>query len=379
MIDVDVVVIGGGLQGLLVLDVLAQSGRSCVLISPTDVGGGQTLHSHGVLNAGFGMAGPGPLQLLQQVVVPDLRRRGIPTYGEWYGVMPPGMPVDDDISPPPGLERFGGQLRRLPEVNFGKMPLVQTLVAGLASRILHGSVASLTRAASGEVTAVEVGRGSGSETLVFAPHAIVVAAGTGTKALLRRFGADQTQLEPIKHRRVHVLCVRGPSSLLPPLNVFWMAGLLFVAAHEDGERTWYATPMDFGAPHIEEVPGDAAAEVDQGIVASGWDQLFTLYPPLRATPGLRFTSYAGYRQDIGDGPGVPMCARISATPNVVAALPSGLLNAWPIARDAVEMATEALDASRPQPAIPTEGPGAKVGLPSEDREGVVWTSTPTTA
>ena len=67
--------------------------------------------------------------------------------------------------------------------------------------------------------------------------------------------------------------------------------------------------MDFGAPHIEEVPGDAAAEVDQGIVSSGWDQLVTLYPALRATPGLRFTSYAGYRQDIGDGPGVPMCAR----------------------------------------------------------------------
>ena len=94
MVDVDVVVIGGGLQGLLVLDALAQSGRSCVLVSPTDAGTGQTLHSHGVLNTGFGMAGPGPAQLLQQVVVPDLRRRGIPTYGEWYGVMPPGMPVD---------------------------------------------------------------------------------------------------------------------------------------------------------------------------------------------------------------------------------------------------------------------------------------------
>jgi glycine/D-amino acid oxidase-like deaminating enzyme len=289
------------------------------------------------------------------------------------------MPVDEHISPPPGLEGHGGQLRRLPEVNFGKVPLVQTLVAGLMGRILNGSVASLTRSASGEVTAVEVALASASDAaLVFAPHAIVVAAGTGTKALLRRFGADETQLQPIKHRRVHVLCVRGPSSLLPPLNVFWMAAQLFVAAHEDGERTWYATPMDFAAPHVEEVPGDATAEVDQGVVARAWEQLFSLYPGLGSTPGLRFTSYAGYRQDIGDGPGVPMCARISAAPNVVAALPSGLLGAWPIARDAAEMATEGLGASRPQPAIPTDVPRVRVGVPSEDREGVVWTSAPTT-
>jgi hypothetical protein len=126
--------------------------------------------------------------------------------------------------------------------------------------------------------------------------------------MLRRLGADEQQLEPIKHRRVHVLCVRGPSAVLPPLNVFSMPDLLFVAAHQrDATVTWYATPMEFGGPHVEDVPDDAVAEVDEEMVERGWGGLFDLYPPLGALSGLRFSSYAGYRQDIGDTPGVSKC------------------------------------------------------------------------
>jgi succinate dehydrogenase/fumarate reductase flavoprotein subunit len=75
-VGVDVLVIGGGLQGLLALDRLSSEGFSCALLTASDLGAGQTLHSHGVLNTGFGMAGPEPVRILRQVVLPDLARVG---------------------------------------------------------------------------------------------------------------------------------------------------------------------------------------------------------------------------------------------------------------------------------------------------------------
>src|ERR1700687_4323742 len=55
--QVDVVIIGGGIQGLVALNALVDKGYSCALVSDGDLGSGQTLHSHGYLNTGFGMFG----------------------------------------------------------------------------------------------------------------------------------------------------------------------------------------------------------------------------------------------------------------------------------------------------------------------------------
>ena len=331
-VPIDVLVIGGGLQGLLVLDRLLSEGFSCALVTASDLGAGQTLHSHGVLNAGFGMAGPEPVRLLREVVLPDLGRRGVRTYGEWGALVPATPPGGDLLPPPVGVEMRGGVFVRLPEVNMGKREMLSALAQGREGHILSGTVVDAGRAPDGSVRAVAVAPAVGSQAVVFDPVAVVVAAGTGSKALLRRLGAGEPQIEDLKHRPVHVLCVRGPRSVLPMLNLVSPADQLFVAAHEqEASVTYYATPIRFDAPHVETVPDDASAEVDEVFVQKGWDRLFRIFPPLGSLPGLRFASYAGFRQDIGDQPGVPKCQRMEAAPNLIAALPSGLLGAWPVA------------------------------------------------
>ena len=370
---IDVLIIGGGIQGLLILDRLTAEGRSCALVTASDVGTGQTLHSHGLLNAGFGMMGPELIRLLQEVVLPDLARRGIETYGQWGAIVPPTFPEGELMEPLPGLALRGGRFQRLAEVNVDKRALLEGLVKGLEDRIVRGAVVGVRRAATGQVEGIDVAAQAGSPALVFTPSAVVVSSGTGTKAMLRRLGAGEEQLEPIKHRRVHVLCVRGPKEVLPTLNVMSFPDQLFLAAHErDSTVTWYATPMEWAAPHIEDVPGDAAAEVDPAFITRGWNTMFELYPPLRSLPDLSFTSYAGYRQDVGDMPGVTKCERIDAAPNVIAALPSGLLGAWPVAAGTSALVREIVDQVRPQPLIPGGGQGVRVGLDHEDAAGLAW-------
>lgn len=351
-IRVDVLIVGGSLQGLLLLDRLTAAGHSCLLVTAAEIGAGQTLHSHGILNAGFGMAGPGPVELLQKVAIPDLRRRGVRTYGEWSALLP-------------------GARQPLPEVNFDRAGLVEALARERSATILNGQIASIERNADGRARRLELAPSG----LVLEPTAVIIAAGTGSKALLRRFGAGDLELEDIKHRRVHVLCVRGPATALPALDFLAPADRLFVASHErDGDRTHLATLMDFLAPHEEEVPADGAANVDDAFADQGWDAFVRLVPALATQPGLRFATYAGFRQDIGDMPGQPRCMALADASNVIAALPSGLLGAWAVADQAATLVHElgALGAAQPQ--LPDAGASLRIGAVYEDTAAVVWRS-----
>jgi len=55
MSQIDVLIIGGGIQGLVLLDELTRSGYGCALVTNADLGARQTLHSHGLLNSGSGL------------------------------------------------------------------------------------------------------------------------------------------------------------------------------------------------------------------------------------------------------------------------------------------------------------------------------------
>src|SRR5260370_42406280 len=88
---VDVVVIGGGVQGLVILDTLITAGYSCALVTEGDLGAGQTLHSHGFLNTGFGLSGSELPEAAAQIVQPFLRARGATLTGNWAFPPPPAL------------------------------------------------------------------------------------------------------------------------------------------------------------------------------------------------------------------------------------------------------------------------------------------------
>ena len=373
---VDVVVVGGGVQGLLILDTLIEAGYSCALVNEGDVGAGQTLHSHGFLNTGFGMSDELP-EAAAELVLPYLRAHGVTLTGNWTILPPPGPPAFANLPPaslPDGFApAFKDAALTLTNYNLNKRQLVQALSRGRDGYIYRGSVVGFRGQDPVEAVMVQL-EGSDVE-LELRARAVVVAAGCGSKRLLRELIGTTPQLEMVKHRVVQMLCLRAPRGALPATSVGALSLGLLLAAHEESETvTWYVTPMEMGGPSFDDVPNDATATPDPALLRRAWQTLQALYPPLPRVDGLQVGHYAGYRQDIGDLPGTRLCAVIAGTGNVIAALPSGLVGPWRNAAETLDLVRSLAAPSRTQPLLAGAGQGVRVGSPVEDRSGFAWQS-----
>jgi glycine/D-amino acid oxidase-like deaminating enzyme len=373
--ELDVVIIGGGIQGLVALNALVEEGYSCAWVSDGDLGSGQTLHSHGYLNTGFGMFGPELPRASVDLVQPYLEKRGLVLSHDWVMIPPPNMPLFDGLPPatlpsgfatPPGLKVVA-----LPDRSLPKRGLVEVLSQSHHERILRGQA---TPRLSGErVNDVVVRLSAGGEEIVLSPKVVVVAAGCGSKRLLKGLVGQTAQTEEIKHRRVHMICVRAPRGALPTTSIVGMPLGLMLAAHDQPNNvTWYVTPMEMGGPSYDDIPGDAASDVDPEMVSRGWATLLTLYPRLPEVDGLQLGCYAGYRQDVGDRAGNRMCELVEGTKNVVVALPSGLVGPWLNATRICEIVGGLVDPGGGPPALPGGGVGVVVGNVVEDRPNFAW-------
>src|SRR5712692_4169638 len=280
--------------------------RSCALVSDGDLGSGQTLHSRGYLNTGFGMFGPELPRASVDVVQPYLEKRGLELSHDWVLIPPANLPLFESLpaatlsggfAVPPGLRAV-----RLPDRSVPKRRLVEVLSEGHRDRILRGH--ATPRRTGDRVDAVTVRPSGGGGEVVLSTNAIVVAAGCGSKRILQSLVGQTPQIEQIKHRRVHMICVRAPRGSLPTTSVVAMPLGLMLAAHDQPNNVvWYVTPVEMGGPSYDDIPGDAASDIDLEMVYRGCATLLTLYPRLPEIDGLQLGCYAGYRQDVGDRPG----------------------------------------------------------------------------
>lgn len=367
---VDVAIIGGGIQGLVALNTLVEKGYSCALVSDGDLGSGQTLHSHGYLNTGFGMFGLELPSASAEIVQPYLEARGLVMAHDWVLIPPPGMALFDGYptaSLPGGFATPAGlKAVQLPDRSVPKRRLVDVLSQGHRDRILRGH-ASL-RLTGTRVDEVSV------DGVVLSTRAVVVAAGCGTKRLLEGLAGATPQTDQIRHRKVHMICVRAPRGALPTTSIVAMPLGLMIAAHDQPDGvTWYVTPMQMGGPSTDDVSNDAAGDVEPEMVSRGVAGLLSLFPRLGEVEGLQVGCYAGYRQDVGDMPGRRMCELVTGTENVIVALPSGLVGPWLNARDVAGIVGGLFGPTGEQSALPGAGHGVQVGDAVEDRPDFTWT------
>ncbi|MDQ4132915.1 MAG: FAD-dependent oxidoreductase [Actinomycetota bacterium] len=389
MVAVDVAIVGGGIQGLVLLRELTSAGYTSVLVTNADLGSGQTLHSHGLLNSGTGLLSGALQHELFEVTLPYLRRLGVAVSGadRSFFLAPdalveklsPGWEANhyrpartDPSSLPAGLEPLGLPVYRVPGVTVDKRRLVAALAAGLEPLVLRGQAVAADQA-------LQVRSAASKETIALEARAVVVAAGCGTKHLLRRvFGVDEGVLERITYRKAHMICVRAPRGVLPDVAAVMSPELLIVAhppldaTSENRLETWYVTPADPEPALFDDAPDDGAADVDAAVVATGTRAVRRLVPGLaRDDRPVEATVFAGYKQDFDGQPIRRACEVVDGERNVIMALPSVLANAVPNAVDALTLIRQRLEPAAVAPEVQW-GPAVAVGQVNEDTDQTGW-------
>lgn len=432
-IPVDILVIGGGLQGLVLLKELVHNGYSALLVTNAPLGSGQTLHSHGLLNSGYWIVRKEMRETLLKNVLPDVERLGLQTYGEksWFVIANQNLSENlrsgwevcgydyeetygDDI--PQGFQEGAlfqatdFRIFRIREYNYPKRQLIRLLSEGFHDRIIFGKATSFTFSSADstppKVQTVQVTVQDTDETTQIAPRIVITATGTGTRKLLctmhdaafseheenvnqsGTFSGMEEQLNNIKSRILHMICIQAPVSVLPPISALMPDFGLLIVGHmnknhddvnEAGESlvTWYVTPATPDQTSYDDVPDQAEATVNPSLTAAGIRNLIKVYPALlqeaeKADSPLRFAVFAGFKQDYGDQLAVPACEWVEGFANVMMALPSVSIHAWTNAENALSMIKPIIGEGSSFPGPSYSFNGAPIGNVNELSGEVEW-------
>lgn len=425
-VPVDVLIVGGGVQGLTCLRELRNRGFAAALISDSPIGSGQTLHSHGFLNSGYQMPDPELRRSVEQDWLPFVRKQGVVAYGHnrFFGVIPDHLynqlaeawetcdyPYESVTAEalPSGFHadvHTDGPVHivRVKEYCVPKRGLVRALTDHVADRIVIGDVTEVMFE-PGECTdditisTVEIEPRSTGESVTLRPGAVIIATGTGTKPFVRSITTSRSfataagetsdqlrtaidhQLGRITHERAHMICLRGPKKVLPGINVLLAEpGVAVISADVNpthdrvsgDQRTWYVTPQTELPEPVDDVPVGHLTEPNPDRVALGLSVVFDVYPSLRDhLDDLEFGVYAGYKQNIGYSRLEPLCEPIEGTANLLLALPTVIGGAWQAAQSAADLVEARVEPGDWQP-IPWTDDEVPIGHVVEQTDAFEW-------
>ena len=263
---VDAVIVGGGLAGLWLLNVLRSRGYGVLLLEAKRLGGGQTLASQGLVHGGlkYALAGRPTLASEALAEMPDRWRICLAGTGEvdLSGISPASehchLFADGGLGKlraffaakglrgrieklprqahPAALQadEFQGWVYRANDLALDASALVARLAALGAGHIYRCALQS-SACALGDEVRLTLGPAS-----VLAARRLILAAGDGNQALLDGLGIDGIAMQ---RRPLHQAVVRHPN--LPPLFGHCLTGIrrpeprLTISSHPDGpSRRW---------------------------------------------------------------------------------------------------------------------------------------------
>lgn len=247
---VDVLVVGGGIQGLLVLRRLVSAGYSTVLVESGPLAGRQTGHSHAAIHRGY-LSQDRELAARMRRTTPFwdrfVRDHGVQveapttvigfgsstTREEWTAAWrAPGLALRFQSSAAP--REFGSSAAvsfvRAPEYALNSRSLVRALALRLDRHIGQvAPVGTFQLAATGPRVQRVILTAPNRRELAVEPRFVVFAAGEGNAQLVgaldaARQTAGQVQPARDKIQRVkdgYMLVVRGRADRLPPMAAFF--------------------------------------------------------------------------------------------------------------------------------------------------------------
>jgi glycerol-3-phosphate dehydrogenase len=395
--EVDVVVIGGGIAALWLLDALDERGFAAILIEPGALGQGQTLASQGIIHGGLKYTLRGLLHPSAEAVSamperwrrslagserPDLRAAVVRSPSTWMwrseslrsklGMLGARaglrtVPIEvADAERPAILRSAPGTVYRVDEPVLETRTLVEAFLARHEERMIATPGAAsieLSSAALDHRLSITTANGP----LTIRARAVVLAAGSLNQTLRERFGLP---IGVMQRRPLHMTMVRGQ---LPELHGHCVDGAatrvtVTTAGDRDGRNVW-----QLGGQLAEE----GVALESAALIAKARSELRQVLPDFRqeAADGSAPIEWATYRIDRAE-----LATRGTVRPDDAQCLadgPRGLMTLWPtklaLAPRGAELVLAALDAAqvRPRGSVTVDGPRPTVGLPPW--ESASWT------
>jgi len=387
-IQVDALVVGGGVAGLFTLHALREAGCSALLIESRALGFGQTTSSQGILHAGVkyalgGVAGEDANEASEAAAMwgnflqgrsgPDLRGIRVLATHEYLwrtaslmgaaGMLGARLAlrtrpaVVEPSQRPAWLAGVRGDVLSLPETVIDPADLSRRLAAAAPGGIALGQVRAIRAEPASATVEIE---GDGRSARVLARR-VFLCAGAGNEALLALAGLGVR--EPMQRRPLRQAMVRGPLPLVFGHCIDGARTRITVTSDtDDGRTVWH-----IGGELAEKGP----AMQPDAFVRHARDEVAACMPGV-SLAGAEWSSYAVDRAEprIPDARR-PSSAHVQAHGSVVVTWPVKLV----LAPRAAQAAVEHIRASRDGADRWPEG-WAAPPLAARPWQDATWTSLP---
>jgi glycerol-3-phosphate dehydrogenase len=302
-LDVDVVILGGGIGGLWLLNRLCARGYNAVLLESEQLGGGQSVNSQGMIHGGIKYALGGMLTGSSEAIADmpehwrrcirgagDVDLRGINVLSEHFYLWSSenlasrltsffaSKLTRGRVETVAGNERhpvfqhadFRGNLYKLVDMVLDVPSVIKKLAENCSGRIYRADAGSIhfKRAADGSVAALQFL--SATTPVHIAAQRFVFSAGAGNEDLLHKLGSKTPAMQ---RRPLHQLLIKHdyPHPLYAHCTGSNPSPRLTISSHplSDGKWVWY-------------LGGDLATEgvaLDEAtLIAKGKQELRELLP-----------------------------------------------------------------------------------------------------
>jgi len=326
-IAVDVLLVGGGIQGLMLLRQCLEVGwKSTLLVTRDPLGSGETLHSHGYDLRGY------LLSLETEEFVQPLANSSL-----WQkGSSPDGTNYAGDSPTYYGVSAAGAEERRTSWQKFGlpfeECPELPSALQGGTYAVTHSKVFKTQNRmlpawriieaisqplqgniAQGELTGINLDETErrvescqvkvGQREYTFNPKVLVLAAGRDNQRLLRRIKNPAGECPFAGHSEYHLvryvplLLLKGR---LPNISGSFTDIPIMIASHpcDDSERMWVVTLSENHRTTRNDVNSLEEPTVESQTVQQTISKLCSLVPSVKnAIDTLRFSFYLGGKVD----------------------------------------------------------------------------------
>lgn len=382
--ELDVLIFGGGIAGLWLLDELHRRSHRTLLLESRALGSGQTTCSQGILHGGLKYSLSGLVDSSSKAVAempqrwrdslegrepPDLRSVRVlsPCCYMWRtdslasraGLLAAQVVVRTAIDKvsrhdrPSALSQCPGDVLRVAEQVLDPASLLEAFRAAYGQRMLMINEDSIAIAiGQNESTAVRVSIPDVNETILIRPRFVVLSAGEGNAGLRQKAGLGE---EAMQLRPLHMVMVRGT---LPPIFGHCVDG--------NKTRATITTATDSTGATVWVVGGEIA---EKGVNLSEPALIDCAREELRKVlPGVNFdnTQWATYRINRAEGR-IPGNRRPEGTVwrregSIITAWPTKLVLAPQLAREIAD-SLPPLNAPSSELILPAHWPRPTVALP----------------